>query len=135
MNYKDYFTFKALVTANFFVSVVILVTSGLLALTDYSLFEINNELYGEMVGNFQFSMTYMAMTEIVICAYCYFTRSYRAFILVGFFLITLVGSLRFYSDVNDVSFDENLPLFFIYNGISHILFGAVTSTVKMPNPR
>jgi hypothetical protein len=103
-----------------------------LSLSDYySLFEFNQELYGELDSNLKMTMAYIAITELVICAYCFFSKKTQAFVLVGFFLILMVGSVHFYGQINDVEIDENLSLFFLYTGASHLLFG-VTSNLKKP---
>ena len=44
---------------------------------------------------------------------------------VGFFLILMIGSIEFYGEINAVAIDENFSLFFLYTGLSHILFGVM----------
>ncbi len=44
---------------------------------------------------------------------------------VGFFLILMIGSMAFYGQINAIEIDENFPLFFLYTGLSHILFGVM----------
>jgi hypothetical protein len=115
---------KLILVTNFMVSVMLLTAGSLLSLSDhYSLFDFNQELYGELVSNLKITMIYVAITEIAICAYCVFSKKTQAFILVGFFLILMVGSVYFYGQINDVEMDEKLYLFFLYTGVSHILFG------------
>lgn len=33
--------------------------------------------------------------------------------------------MEFYGEINDVEIDEDFPLFFLYTGLSHILFGVM----------
>lgn len=44
-------------------------------------------------------------------------------ILVGFFLILLIGSIEFYGEANTIAIDDGLALFFLYTGLSHLAFG------------
>jgi hypothetical protein len=128
MTSKIFYSTKFILVANFLVSVMLLSAGGLLSLSDrYSLFDFNQELYGELVSNIKITMAYVAMTEMVICAYCFFSKKTQAFVLVGFFLILMVGSVYFYGQINDVEMDENLYLFFLYTGVSHILFGVMSN--------
>lgn len=125
---------KVLIQGNFFISVILLVTASLLCITPaYSLFELNEELFGAMVNNLRIMMMYLGITELIICAYCFLLNKIQFFIPVGFFLILMIGSIKFYGEVNDVEIDENFPLLFLYTGISHILFGALANIKKTKN--
>ena len=75
-------------------------------------------------------MVYLVMTESVILGYFFFTKNFRVMILVGFFLILMIGSMEFYGEINDVEIDEDFPLFFLYTGLSHILFGVMVGIEK-----
>lgn len=115
---------KLLVSANFYVAVLLLVVGGLLSVSDsYSFFQFNEDLYGALDNNLRMMMFYLAITEIVILIYCWLAKNYKALVLVGFFLILMIGSLQFYGEVNTVDIDESFPLFLLYIGISHIVFG------------
>ena len=48
----------------------------------------------------------------------------------GVFLILMIGSMEFYGEINDVEIDEDFPLFFLYTGLSHILFGVMVGIEK-----
>lgn len=118
---------KYLIEANFYFSLVILIAgSGVSLSSTYTLFEFNEAVYGELANNLRMIMVYLAFTEILIFVYCYVTRHYHYYLLVGFFLIVMVGSLSFYGEVNNVEIDPNLDLFLYYTGFSHALFGAMT---------
>ena len=118
---------KLLIDANFYISVGVLITGCLFSVSPaHSFFEFNEELYGALINNLRIMMLYLAATEVVILAFCFFTKKYQFTILIGFFLILMIGSLEFYGEVNNVETDPNLPMFFLYVGISHILFGAKT---------
>ena len=38
--------------------------------------------------------------------------------------------MEFYGDINSIEIDDSFPLFFLYIGISHILFGVVIDIEK-----
>ncbi|MDO9162555.1 MAG: hypothetical protein Q8N35_04245 [Methylococcaceae bacterium] len=128
---------KAIITANFYVSVLVLVVgSGFCISPTYSYFEFNEELFGEMSNNLRLIMLYLGITELIVCAYCFLTQRIQFFIPVGFFLILMIGSIKFYGEVNNVEVDENFPLFFLYTGISHVVFGSlaeIKQRINTPN--
>lgn len=122
---------KFLLEANFYLSVIILIVGGLLSITEsYSIFEFNEDLYGALDNNLRIMMLYLAMTEIVIFAYCFFRKKFQVMAAVGFFLVLMVGSMEFYGEVNAIEIDPGFSLFFLYTGISHILFGVMVHMEK-----
>jgi hypothetical protein len=128
---KVFQSIKFILVANFTMSVMLLIVGSLLSLSDrYSLFEFNQDLYGELISNVKITLIYVAITEIIICVYCFFSKNTRIFIFVGFFLTLMVGSVYFYGEINDVEMDENLYAFFLYTGLSHTLFGVISNFKK-----
>lgn len=93
---------------------------------NYSVFEFNEEIYGPMANNLRIMLIYLAITEVIICAYCLVTKKLRVFIVVGFFLILSIGSMKFYGAINDIPIDDHFFVFFFYTGLSHILFGVIS---------
>ncbi len=115
---------------NFFISVMLLITSSFLSFFEqYSFFEFNQDLYGELINHVKMVLLYISITELIICAYYAFTHHIESIALAGFFMILLVGSMSFYEKINAIELDENLFLFFLYVGSSHILF-AIFSDLK-----
>lgn len=124
---------KFLVDANFYTSVLVLLYGAFTAITqNYSIFEFNEDLYGVMHTNLRMALLYLGMTETVILGYCYLTKQPRLLLFVGYFLILMLGSLAFYGKINTVPIDENLHLFFLYAGISHILYGLMVGNEYNP---
>ena len=122
---------KFLLEANFYISVLVLITGCLLSVSDrYSFFEFNEDLYGALDNNLRMIMIYLAMTETVILIYCYFRHNFQIMIAVGFFLILMIASMRLYGDINDIAIDENFSLFFLYTGLSHSLYGVMVRIEK-----
>jgi hypothetical protein len=122
---------KILLTINFTVSVIVLIAGSLLCLTENSsIFVFNEELYGALDNNLLIMMVYLAITEIVILGYCFCNKNFQVMIVVGFFLILLIGSMELYEQANAIEIDNNFRAFFFYTGLSHILFGAMTSIEK-----
>jgi hypothetical protein len=131
MEFKAFKSVKFLLEANFYLSVIVLLAGCFLSVSDnYSLFAFNEDLYGALDNNLRMIMVYLAITEIVILLYCYFRKNFRVMIPVGFFLILMIGSMEFYGDINSIEIDDSFPLFFLYTGVSHILFGVVIDIEK-----
>lgn len=117
---------RYLIEANFYFSLVILIFGSSVSLSDdYTLFDFNTDLYGELAINLRMMMVYLAFSSLLIFGYCFLTKNFAYYLLVGFFLVLMVGSLKFYGQVNNVEIDPNLDLFFFYTGFSHLLFGAM----------
>ncbi len=122
---------KLLLEANFYISILVLLTGCLLSVSDrYSFFEFNEDLYGALDNNLRMIMIYLAMTETVILMYCYFRHNFQIMIAVGFFLLLMIASMRLYGDINDIAIDENFSLFFLYTGLSHSLYGVMVRIEK-----
>jgi hypothetical protein len=108
------------IEANFYVSLLMMSVGSLLSLTEnYSIFEFNVDLYGELANNLRSIMAYLALTEIMVFLFCFLTKQYQHFIFVGFFLIVMIGSVQFYGEINSID------LCLLYAGLSHILFGTL----------
>lgn len=126
MGLKSIQSIKFLLEVNFYISVIVLIAGCTLSASgSYSIFEFNEELYGALDNNLRMIMVYLAMTESVILGYCFFRKNFQVMIPVGFFLILMIGSMEFYGEINSIEIDENFPLFFLYTGLSHILFGVM----------
>ena len=95
-----------------------------------SFFEFNEDLYSALNNNLRMIMVYLAMTECIILGYCFFRKNFQVMIPMGFFLILMIGSMEFYGEINMVAIDNNFPLFFLYTGLSHILFGVMVYIEK-----
>jgi hypothetical protein len=123
---------KFFADANFYISVMLLVYGGLTAITEnYSIFQFNEDLFGAMHNNLRIALLYLGMTEVVVCLFCFFTNQPKMMLFVGYFLIMMLGSLAFYGKVNSVPIDNNIPLFFLYTGVSHIAYGLLSSLEKV----
>lgn len=110
--------------ANFFLAAVVVVLAGFASLSDnLSVFDFNSEFAGALDNSLRMMMFYLAVTEIIVLVYCFASRNFRSTFFVGIFLMLVVGSLEFYGEINGVMIDENLPMFFLYTGASHCLYG------------
>jgi uncharacterized membrane protein len=124
MSFNGIKSIKLLLEVNFYISVIVFIAGGMLSVSgSYSIFEFNEDLYGALDNNLRMIMVYLAVTEIVILIYCFLRKNFQVMIPVGFFLILMIGSMEFYGEINTIEIDENFPLFFLYTGLSHILFG------------
>jgi hypothetical protein len=131
MVFKGLQIIKFLLEVNFYISIIVLIGGSILSVSgSYSFFEFNEDLYGALDNNLRMIMVYLAITESVILGYCFFRNNFQVMIPVGFFLILMIGSMEFYGEINSIEIDENFPLFFLYTGISHILFGVMAGIEK-----
>jgi uncharacterized membrane protein len=131
MTVKGLQSIKFLLEVNFYISVIVLIAGGILSVSgSYSFFEFNEDLYGALDNNLRVIMVYLAMTEGVILVYCFFRKNFQVMIPVGFFLILMIGSMEFYGEINSIEIDDKFPLFFLYTGLSHILFGVMAGIEK-----
>ena len=131
MTFKGLQSIKFLLEVNFYIAVIVLIAGGILSVSgSYSIFEFNVDLYGALDNNLRMIMVYLAITESVILGYCFLRKNFQVMIPVGFFLILMIASMEFYSEINSIEIDENFPLFFLYTGISHILFGVMVGIEK-----
>lgn len=123
---------RLLIEVNFYFAVVALMFASICSVTDASFFEFNEALYGALDNNLRMMMVNLGITEAVVLGYCWFSKSFRYMVLVGFFLLLMIGSLEFYGEVNTVAIDANFSLFFMYTGLSHMLFGLLKTGEKKP---
>jgi len=131
MAFKGLQSIKFLLEINFYISVIVLIAGSILSVSgSYSFFEFNEELYGALDNNLRMIMVYLALTEGIILGYCFFRKNFQVMIPVGFFLILMIGSMEFYGEINSIEIDENFFQFFLYTGISHILFGVMVGIEK-----
>lgn len=121
---------KIIVAINFYMSAVLLIVAGILSVTGYSIFQFNFDLYGALDNNLRMIMVYLALSECFIVGYCFFSKKFQIMIVVGSFLILMIGSMSFYGEINALEIDPNFPAFFLYTGLSHILFGAMDNIEK-----
>lgn len=127
MNSKAGQAIRFIVDANFYISVFFLLYCGFTAVTEnFNVFKFDEELYGAIHNNLRIALLYLAMTELVVGLYCLVTKQPKLMLYAGYFLIMMLGSLAFYGKLNAVPIDPNLPLFFLYTGLSHIAFGIVS---------
>jgi hypothetical protein len=115
---------KFVIEVNFYISVLLLIVGGCLSITtNYVLFEFNEDLYGIFAQNLKTMLLYLGVAEFLLCVHCWVRKNKQIFLFVGLFFLLLIGSLTTYSEVNNIEIDPNISWFFLYIGISHILFG------------
>jgi hypothetical protein len=130
MTSKVFQGFKFLLIANFYLSVIALMVGISSVSSSDAIFEFNREFYDPLLNNLRIMMIYLAISEIGVCIYCFLKDKFQAIILTGFFLVLITGLLEFYGQINEIPIDPNYPLFFLYIGFSHILFGVLTNMEK-----
>jgi len=122
---------KWLVEINFYLSVVVLIAGSVLSVSENSsIFEFNVDLYGPLANNLRMMLIYLAFTEVFLFAGCFLLGKTQFFMLLGFSLVLMTGSLEVYSVINDIEVDPDLSIFFTYTGLSHIAYGLLAYILK-----
>lgn len=124
--YKDFFIQVGdfIIKTNFAIAVTLLVGATALTLNgEYTVFDNNSDLYGPLANNLSLMLFYLTVGEINILLYCWFRQKQVSLIWVGFFYLSVIGGLEIYSNVNQIPLDPSYDIFFLYQGLSHILFG------------
>ncbi|NOT12573.1 MAG: hypothetical protein HOP23_12185 [Methylococcaceae bacterium] len=131
MNINSTQVIKIIAEINFYISVILLVLGGILSVFgSHSFFQFNEDLYGALDNNLRMVMVYLAFTECMIVAYCWIRNKFQIMIIVGSFLIMMIGSLGFYGEINAVEIDPTFTSFFLYIGLSHIFYGVLVNRDK-----
>ncbi|WP_084190957.1 hypothetical protein [Methylomarinum vadi] len=116
---------KILLQVNFNASVIFLMIVSVFSLSGSDFFFADlGDLYGPLSGNLRIMFVYLCLTEIAVYSYCHFSNNNQGIMLLGLFLLMLIASLQFYGYVNEIPIDNDYNTFFLYLGLSHILFGA-----------
>jgi uncharacterized membrane protein YidH (DUF202 family) len=58
------------------------------------------------------------------------SSNYGAVVVLGAFLLILIGALEFYCTINQIEVDENYQSLFLYAGLSHFLYGGLCVLMK-----
>lgn len=112
---------------NYYLALLISLACAILSLVSNEFpFHNNIELYGPLARNLKLMLAYLFLTELSVFSFCSLTGNYKALTVLGLFLILLIGALEFYGTINNIPIDKNYYVFFLYTGISHILFGTLS---------
>ena len=128
---KSLIGFGYTLEANYYLALVVsLVVAVLSLIGDQSLFYSGNDNNNPVINNLKLLMVYLALAELSVFVYCTLRHSYRELIMVGLFLILLIGALEFYGQVNQLVVNQVFYLFFLYTGLSHLLYGILATAGK-----
>lgn len=123
-------TLDSLIKANFAVAVIVMIAVSLFAVTDSQiLFQDSSELedlsdlYGPLANNLRLILVYVGIAEANLLIYCWSRQKQQVLLWVGIFYLLMIGGFAFYGEVNQIPIDASYNLFFLYQGVSHILFG------------
>ena len=128
INFKDISLkgIEFLIKANFAVAVILVVVVAVLTMTDDAvLFEDNADLdlYGPLANNLRLILVYMAIAEVNIASYCWAKQKQSMLLGVGLFYLVMIGGFEFYGFANQMDVEEKYGEFFLYQGLSHVLYG------------
>ncbi len=128
MNFKDMSLkgIEFLIKANFAVALILLGVGAILSMTnDVALFEDNADLdlYGPLANNLRLILVYAAIAEANVAAYCMAKEKQNMFVGVGLFYLVMIGGFEFYGFTNQMEVEDSYGEFFLYQGLSHVLYG------------
>ncbi len=122
---------KILVQVNFNAAVIFLLIVSVFSIAGSEFFFSDlADLYGPLAGNLRMMLAYLCLTEVAVYSYCRYSHNNQGLVVLGIFLLFLILSLQFYGYINQIPIDKNYYGFFLYLGLSHILFGAFSSPDK-----
>ena len=122
------------IKVNFYISVVILMVFCLFSVSKLqSVVVFNEELYGILGGNLRMLIIYLGIIEMLVLMCCSAKNNFTLMILVGFYLLLLIESLKIYGDINGIEIDLQLSIVFAYAGFSHVLFGIRAAIAQADN--
>lgn len=117
---------KVLLQVNFNASVIFVLLASLLTLTGSEFFfENNSDLYGPLANNLRMVLVYLFLVQLAVYAFYQVSSNYGAVVVLGTFLLILIGALEFYCTINQIEVDENYQCLFLYAGLSHFLYGGL----------
>lgn len=128
-NFKDIFLKSAdiLIKANFAIATILLAVVAFLAVTNNEiLFEDSEEfadLYGPLASNLRIILVYVGIAGATVATYCWYNQKQHFLFGVGFFYLFLIAGFAIYGDINQIPIDPQYNSFFLYQGVSHIVFG------------
>ena len=117
---------KILLQVNFNASVIFVLLASLLTLTGSEFFfENNSDLYGPLANNLRMVLVYLFLVQLAVYGFYQVSSNYGAVVVLGAFLLILIGALDFYCTINQIEVDENYQSLFLYAGLSHFLYGGL----------
>lgn len=115
---------KKLSVINFNAAVIFLLVVSISSATGSKFFFDNNsDLYGPLASNLRLMLIYLTLSQLAVYFFCGYCRNCRLLLPVGLFWLMLIGSIEFYGIVNQISIDEDYHWFFLYMGISNLVYG------------
>lgn len=113
-----------MLTTNYYLSVCLLLSTPVLVMLGKDfVFDSNEGTLNPLLNNLRIILFYLALIEICMIIHCYLKRQWQTQITLGGFYIILTGLIEFYAQINQISLKQGYQLFFIYIGISHVIFG------------
>lgn len=117
---------RLLLQINFNASVLFVLITSVFSMAGSELFFHNTEdLYGPMANNLRLILLYLCLVQLAVYGFYQISDNYTAVVCLGAFLLVLIISLEFYCSVNQIQIDPNYQKFFLYAGLSHLLYGGM----------
>ncbi len=89
-------------------------------------FQLDSELYGALVNNIKMVLIYAFIGQALMFYFCTIQHNFGHLLPMGFFLVLMIGALEFYGQVNQIPIDPALNSVFLFVGLSHMAYGAIS---------
>ncbi len=129
-NHKILPWLKLLPAINFNGAVVFLLIVSVVSATGSSLFfDNNNDIYGALARNLRLMLVYLTLSQFAVYCFCSYSENFRLLVPVGLFWLMLIGGIEFYGTVNQIPIDEGYSWFFLYLGLSNLVYGGLAKVI------
>lgn len=118
---------KYFLEANLYLALLISFMAAILALTgNEGLLSTGQDFANPLINNLKIMLVYMILAEFSVFGFCYIKRSYSELFIVGAAVLLIPAGLEFYAEVNQLEIDKRFTVFCLYNGLAHLLYGALS---------
>ena len=118
---------KYFLEANLYLALLISFMAAILALTgNEGLLSTGQDFANPLINNLKIMLAYLVLAEFSVFGFCFIKRSYSELVIVGVAVILIPSGLEVYAQVNQLEIDKKLTVLCLYNGLAHILYGALS---------
>lgn len=109
---------------NYYLAILISFIAAVMAMSGHESFlNTGDDFNNPLINNLKVMLAYMVVAQFSVFGFCFIKRSYTELVIVGIFLLLIPGELKFYAQINHLEIDTSFDVFFLYTGVSHLLYG------------
>lgn len=129
---KSLTSFGYALEANYYAALLVGFVAAIMAVAgNQSLLDTGADTYDPLLNNLKLMLVYLILIELAVFVHCSVKQRYKELTVVGLFLVLMSGGLEFYGQVNQLAIDQKFHVFFLYTGLSHVLYGLLS---YLPEP-